>query len=156
MISQIHMALILLIAYNIHKTELNRESCQRLIVESHLRNLSDMIDSQMETSCKRTVIYVDRSELTCTKEFSLTPEKMLQKVHEYFSEAQHFLSKPVFTHDCSSAFKKCSDSQEKKRMLQILARRQPQRNDNNMERPEEGRPLNRGEEHIELHIQEEL
>nr|XP_060629243.1 macrophage colony-stimulating factor 1 isoform X1 [Anolis sagrei ordinatus] len=170
MISQIHMALILLIAYNIHETEQNKEGCQRLITGSHLQNISDMIDSQMETSCNRTVIYVDRSELdttecflkaayspllnildkikfkdnsanfnklqkikdlhldlgsclddspdhqTCTKEFSLTPEKMLQKVLDYFSEAKHFLSKPVFPHDCSSAFKKCSDSQEKKRM----------------------------------------
>nr|XP_008107646.1 PREDICTED: macrophage colony-stimulating factor 1 isoform X2 [Anolis carolinensis] len=252
MISQIHIALILLIVCNIHETEQHKESCHRLITESHLRNLSDMIDSQMETSCKQTIIYVDRSELdttecflkaayspllsllhkikfkdnsanfnklerikdlhlqlgiciddypdhqTCTKKFSLTPEKMLQMVHDYFSEAKHFLFKSGFTQDCSSAFKKCSDSQEKDKMestdkhikrpepsdtrgmavtyvtvasvlgillavggllfylhkSRTLTRRQPQRNDNNVERPEEGRPLNRGEEHIELQIQE--
>nr|XP_008107645.1 PREDICTED: macrophage colony-stimulating factor 1 isoform X1 [Anolis carolinensis] len=170
MISQIHIALILLIVCNIHETEQHKESCHRLITESHLRNLSDMIDSQMETSCKQTIIYVDRSELdttecflkaayspllsllhkikfkdnsanfnklerikdlhlqlgiciddypdhqTCTKKFSLTPEKMLQMVHDYFSEAKHFLFKSGFTQDCSSAFKKCSDSQEKDKM----------------------------------------
>uniref|UniRef100_A0A8D0DZK2 Macrophage colony-stimulating factor 1 n=1 Tax=Salvator merianae TaxID=96440 RepID=A0A8D0DZK2_SALMN len=38
----------------------------------------------------------------------------------------------------------------------IRARRQPRRNENNIERQEEGRPLNREQEQLELRVQEEL
>ena len=39
---------------------------------------------------------------------------------------------------------------------QFAAQRQLQRNEKNRERTEEGRPLNKGKEHVELQILEEL
>ncbi|XP_034979070.2 macrophage colony-stimulating factor 1 isoform X1 [Zootoca vivipara] len=49
----------------------------------------------------------------CTKPFSQTARQMLKLVHEYFSKAKEILSEGNFSHDCSSVFEKCSDSEGK-------------------------------------------
>ncbi|XP_020665645.3 macrophage colony-stimulating factor 1 [Pogona vitticeps] len=63
MTSHIPLALLLLVACTINEAEKTKEGCHRLITESHLRNLSDLIDSQMKTSCKYSFCYVDKTEL---------------------------------------------------------------------------------------------
>ncbi|XP_042320571.1 macrophage colony-stimulating factor 1 isoform X2 [Sceloporus undulatus] len=63
MISHIQMAFIFLAAYSIHETKQVKASCHRLITESHLRNLTELIDSQMKTTCKQSFYYVDKTEL---------------------------------------------------------------------------------------------
>uniref|UniRef100_A0A670XTL7 Colony stimulating factor 1 n=1 Tax=Pseudonaja textilis TaxID=8673 RepID=A0A670XTL7_PSETE len=167
MIAYMHFALFLLVTCGIHETKQNN-GCRRLIMASHLKNLTDLIDSQMETSCLRSFEYVDEGELDntecflkaafnplkgiidnikfknnspnyvklhliknlyldlarcikphndknkkCIKTFSRTAEQTLQLVHKYFSQAKQFLSKGIFTDDCSEVFQKCTESQEK-------------------------------------------
>ncbi|XP_061488582.1 macrophage colony-stimulating factor 1 isoform X2 [Rhineura floridana] len=171
MTAHVVLALLLLAACTIHGAEQNHRGCNRLITDSHLRSLSDLIDSQMKPSCLRSFQYVDERELNntecflraahsplknildgiefksntpnhkkleevkvlhlkvgscmdedghdedeskhCIKRFYLTAEEMLQLVYSYFSKAKQFFYKANFSHDCSSVFQKCSDSQGK-------------------------------------------
>ncbi|XP_034270677.1 macrophage colony-stimulating factor 1 [Pantherophis guttatus] len=69
MVAYMHLALFLLTTCGIHETEQNRLGCHRLIMASHLKNLTDLIDSQMETSCLRSFEYVDERELDNTECF---------------------------------------------------------------------------------------
>ncbi|XP_062996580.1 macrophage colony-stimulating factor 1 [Elgaria multicarinata webbii] len=168
MISPVLLLLLLLAACYTHEAE-QTTGCHRLITDQHLRNLTDMRDSQMMTTCKQLVLYVDKNELgntecflkaayaplktiihaikfkrnspnskkledvkdlhlklatcfnsydddeskRCVKSVYLTAEEVLNWVHNYFREAQEFLSKGKFIQDCSSVFQNCLDSQEK-------------------------------------------
>ncbi|ETE65767.1 Macrophage colony-stimulating factor 1 [Ophiophagus hannah] len=69
MIAYMQLALFFLVTCGIHETEQNRYGCHRLIMVSHLKNLTDLIDSQMETSCLRSFEYVDERELDNTECF---------------------------------------------------------------------------------------
>uniref|UniRef100_A0A8C5S7P6 Macrophage colony-stimulating factor 1 n=2 Tax=Laticauda laticaudata TaxID=8630 RepID=A0A8C5S7P6_LATLA len=69
MIAYMQFALFLLVTCGIRETEQNRYGCHRLIMASHLKNLTDLIDSQMETSCLRSFEYVDERELDNTECF---------------------------------------------------------------------------------------
>ncbi|XP_070601210.1 macrophage colony-stimulating factor 1 [Erythrolamprus reginae] len=69
MVAYMPFALFLLATCSIHETEQNRFGCHRLIMQSHLKNLTDLIDSQMETSCLRSFEYVDERELDNTECF---------------------------------------------------------------------------------------
>ncbi|KAK9404383.1 macrophage colony-stimulating factor 1 [Crotalus adamanteus] len=69
MVAYVQLALFLLVTCGIHETEQNHFGCHRLIMASHLKNLTDLIDSQMETSCLRSFEYVDERELGNTECF---------------------------------------------------------------------------------------
>uniref|UniRef100_A0A8C6VFY5 Macrophage colony-stimulating factor 1 n=1 Tax=Naja naja TaxID=35670 RepID=A0A8C6VFY5_NAJNA len=69
MVAYMQLALFLLVTCGIHETEQNHYGCHRLIMASHLRNLTDLIDSQMETSCLQSFEYVDERELDNTECF---------------------------------------------------------------------------------------
>ncbi|XP_008173875.2 macrophage colony-stimulating factor 1 isoform X1 [Chrysemys picta bellii] len=50
----------------------------------------------------------------CSKEFSMPPEKMLQKVKDFFQQVMDLLDKNVdFKRDCSKTYQKCSDALKK-------------------------------------------
>ncbi|KAJ6659466.1 hypothetical protein lerEdw1_018700 [Lerista edwardsae] len=63
MIFGIILALLLLAACNTHGTELRKEGCRRIISDVHITNLSELIDSQMKSSCLVSFDYVDEVEL---------------------------------------------------------------------------------------------
>ncbi|XP_013924767.1 PREDICTED: macrophage colony-stimulating factor 1 isoform X3 [Thamnophis sirtalis] len=69
MFASMQLALFLLATCGIHVTEQNNSGCHRLIMASHLKNLTDLIDSQMETSCLRSFEYVDERKLDNTECF---------------------------------------------------------------------------------------
>ncbi|KAJ7332878.1 hypothetical protein JRQ81_015058 [Phrynocephalus forsythii] len=72
MTSLLPLALLILAACKdawMHETEQSREACKRLITNSHLRDLTDLIDSQMKTSCKQSFCYVDRNKMGNAKCF---------------------------------------------------------------------------------------
>ncbi|KAF7254459.1 Macrophage colony-stimulating factor 1 [Varanus komodoensis] len=99
-----------------YANEVEQRGCQRLITATHLKDLMHMHDSQMKTTCKQAIQYVDKKELLskqCVKNGFLTPQETLEWVHDYFSEASQFLIHKNFTKDCSRIFEKCSGSQEK-------------------------------------------
>ncbi|XP_077190302.1 macrophage colony-stimulating factor 1 isoform X2 [Paroedura picta] len=62
MISHIALVLFLLVACNSCAAKLS-PYCKRLVTEHHLQNLSDLIDTQMKSSCKITFNYVEESDL---------------------------------------------------------------------------------------------
>ncbi|XP_032074782.1 macrophage colony-stimulating factor 1 isoform X1 [Thamnophis elegans] len=69
MFASMQLALFLLATCGIHVTEQNHSGCHRLIMASHLKNLTDLLDSQMVTSCLRSFEYVDERELDNTECF---------------------------------------------------------------------------------------
>ncbi|KAM6454443.1 macrophage colony-stimulating factor 1 isoform 1-T2 [Liasis olivaceus] len=69
MVTCMQLALFLLVAYGIRETKQNGFGCHRLILASHLKNLTDLIDSQMKTSCLQSFEYVDEKKLDNTECF---------------------------------------------------------------------------------------
>ncbi|XP_054837517.1 macrophage colony-stimulating factor 1 [Eublepharis macularius] len=62
MISHITLALFLLVACNSNATQQNTH-CKRLVTKDHLKNLSDLMDTQMKSSCQLSFNYVEESDL---------------------------------------------------------------------------------------------
>ncbi|XP_060087594.1 macrophage colony-stimulating factor 1 [Heteronotia binoei] len=62
MISHITSVLFLLVVCNTYAAKLSPH-CKRLVTKDHLKNLSDLIDTQMKSSCRVSFNYVEESDL---------------------------------------------------------------------------------------------
>ncbi|XP_048354890.1 macrophage colony-stimulating factor 1 isoform X2 [Sphaerodactylus townsendi] len=62
MVSLITLVLFFLVACNSFATALSSH-CKRLVTKDHLKNLSDLIDTQMKSSCQISFNYVEESDL---------------------------------------------------------------------------------------------
>ncbi|XP_066481266.1 macrophage colony-stimulating factor 1 [Tiliqua scincoides] len=76
MICSVLLALLLLATCSIHGTELRKDGCRRIISDVHIKNLSELIDSQMKSSCLLSFDYVDEKQLkdpVCFLKAAYTP-----------------------------------------------------------------------------------
>ncbi|XP_033008354.1 macrophage colony-stimulating factor 1 isoform X2 [Lacerta agilis] len=112
----------------VDERELDDPKCFLRAAYSPLRNILESIEFKRNTPNSNTMKDVkdwhievgdcmninsrdEEESKHCTKPFSQTSRQMLKLVHEYFSKAKEILSEGNFSHDCSSVFEKCSDSE---------------------------------------------
>ncbi|XP_044299230.1 macrophage colony-stimulating factor 1 isoform X2 [Varanus komodoensis] len=86
------IVLVLLLAAVCYANEVEQRGCQRLITATHLKDLMHMHDSQMKTTCKQAIQYVDKKELNdpeCFLQAAFDPVRIILDNIEFKSTSPY-------------------------------------------------------------------